>query len=111
MSGKRASGLALIAITLPAAALAAAPAVFEATSKLTGSKSQCMQRASAILQENSFTAGAAPVDPTVDIIIGARGDYRALIRCDMADGIAVFVVAGPQQDQALDYVTTIWKNF
>ena len=113
MPGKYASRLAIIAIILPATAWAAPPQVFEASSKITMGKSECIQRAKAILSENSFSANTASVDPTSDIIIGEKGDFTALIRCDTNDGIAVFVVAGPnqKQSQTLDYVTTIWKNF
>ena len=113
MLRKCASSLAIIAVVLPAAAWAAPPQVFEATSKLTLSKSECIQRAKTILGENSFTVVTTSVDPNSDIVIGERGDFTAFIRCDMGDGIAVFVVAGPnqQQSQTLDYVTTIWKNF
>lgn len=111
MLGKCALSLAIAAVALPAAAWAEPPQVFEASSKITISKSECIQRAKTILDENNFTVKTTSVDPNSDITIGQRDNFTAFIRCDMGDGIAVFVVAGPKQSQTLDYVTAIWKNF
>jgi hypothetical protein len=107
-------GLALAGAILVAAATAAAarpPAVYSAwkTSKL--SSRECMAHASTVLRRNSFSS--EPVGDGVTII-GARGEFSALLRCALgADdpGFVAFFVAGPEKQTTLDYLTGLWNGF
>lgn len=106
--------MALAGVVLVAGATAAtarSPAVYSAWKSSTLSTRECMAHASTDLRRNGFSS--EPVGDGVSII-GARGEFSALLRCAVGEGdpgFIAFFVAGPEKNNALSYVTELWNGF
>ena len=96
--------LAVVAVCLmlftPAAA-AEPPIVITASVDIPAAKTDggCVARAFMALEKRNYDTGGGLDND--NIVYGFAGDYSILIRCETANRIAVFIVAGPEYEPAL----------
>jgi hypothetical protein len=89
-------------------AIAAAPSISISSVETKLSQAECLQKGDQAMRAIGFTQNKETVGASV---FGEQGNYLGTVRCMTANGVVIFVVAGPDVDRCKSSGNVLRQRF
>ncbi len=95
-------------LTLPVAAVAQYPIIFNHVKFVSMNQEACIRRSAVAVKRSGFDRNFELIG---DGSFAVNGEYSVSVRCEMSRGVVFFAVAGPDNDTASKLVDKVQKAF